>query len=317
MKKLKILVSLMVEENSYQQDQAASATEAGQQLGLDVQILYASNDAITQSQQLLNVIQASSSDSRPDAIVCQPVGTTHMQVARAAAARGIGWALINREDDYIDDLRIENKAPAFSLTVNQEEIGRTQARQMATLLPDGGLVLYIVGPSSNPVFARRTAGMESAKPGNIQILTLRAKLTEQSGFDAVKSWLCLSTARTSMVALVAGQNDNMTMGARRAFAEGLKGAELDRWSSLPYIGCDAGNTTGKEWVRKGLLTASIVLPPTAGVAVEMLAQALATKAQPPNGRQLVSVSYPEMVRLVPAVKPSEMGTGKSDHKIGR
>jgi len=313
MKKPKLLVSLIVEENTYQQDQAAAAREAGQRLGLDIQILYAENDSITQSQQLLDAIQSSSPDARPDAIVCHPVGTTLMQVARAAAARGIGWALLNREDDYIEDLRTDNKAPALSIAVNQEEIGRIQAHQMSALLPEGGVALYIVGPSSNPSFARRTAGMESVKPKNIQIITLRGKFTEQSGFDTVKSWLRLSTARTSMVALVAGQNDNMAMGARRAFAENFNGPELERWANLPYIGCDAGRTTGQEWVREGLLTASVALPPTAGVAVEMLARALETKTQPPNRKQLHSVSYPEIEKLVSPIKLlSEMSAGKNE-----
>src|SRR5712664_1930991 len=86
---MNFLVSLIMAENAYQQDQAAAASEAARRLGAHVQILYADNDAITQSQQLLNVIQSSSADSRPDAIVCHPVGTTLKQVAREAMARGM------------------------------------------------------------------------------------------------------------------------------------------------------------------------------------------------------------------------------------
>ncbi len=66
---MNFLISLIMAENAYQQDQAAAASEAARRLGAQVQILYADNDA-TQSQQLLNVIQSSSADSRPDAIVC-------------------------------------------------------------------------------------------------------------------------------------------------------------------------------------------------------------------------------------------------------
>ncbi len=86
---MNFLISLIMEENAYQQDQAAAASEAARRLGAQVRILYADNDAITQSQQLLNVIQSSSADSRPDAIVCHPVGTTLKQVAREAMARGM------------------------------------------------------------------------------------------------------------------------------------------------------------------------------------------------------------------------------------
>jgi ribose transport system substrate-binding protein len=293
---MNFLVSLIMAENAYQQDQAAAASEAARRLGAQVQILYADNDAITQSQQLLNVIQ-STPDSRPDAIVCHPVGTTLRQVAREAMARGIGWALLNREDDYLTELRNTDK-PALCVTVDQEEVGRIQGRQFAALLPTGGLVLYILGPSMNPVFKQRATGMESTKASNIQITTLRGNLTEQSGYDAVTAWLQLKTSRATLVSLVAGQNDNMAIGARKAFEEILNGEERERWSALPYTGCDASPRAGREWLRKGLLTASVFLPPTAGVAVETLVRAIQTKKQPPLRKQLAPESYPPMGSLL-------------------
>ena len=294
---MNFVISLIMAENAYQQDQAAAAKEAAGRLGAQVQILYADNDAITQSQQLLNVIQSSSADSRPDAIVCHPVGTTLKQVAREAMARGIGWALLNREDDYLTELRNTAK-PAFCVTADQEEVGRIQGRQFGALLPKGGLVLYILGPSTNPVFKQRTAGMESTKPQNIPIRTLRGNLTEQSGYDAVTSWLQLKTSRATPVSLVAGQNDNMAIGARKAFEEILSGEERERWSTLPYTGCDASPRAGQEWLRTGLLTASVFLPPTAGVAVETLVQAIQTKKQAPLRKQLAPESYPPMANLL-------------------
>ncbi len=294
---MNFLISLIMEENAYQQDQAAAASEAARRLGAQVQILYADNDAITQSQQLLNVIQSSSADSRPDAIVCHPVGTTLKQVAREAMAREIGWALLNREDDYLTELRNAAK-PAFCVTVDQEEVGRIQGRQFGVLLPWGGLVLYILGPSMNPVFKQRAAGMESTKPQNVPIRTLRGNLTEQSGHDAVTAWLQLKTSRATPVSLVAGQNDNMAIGARKAFEEILSGEERERWSTLPYTGCDASPRAGQEWLRTGLLKASVFLPPTAGVAVETMVQAIQTKKQPPLRKQLAPESYPPMGNLL-------------------
>jgi len=284
-------------ENAYQLDQAAAASEAARRVDAHVQILYADNDAITQSQQLLNVIQSSSAGSRPDAIVCHPVGTTLRQVAHEAMARGIGWALLNRKDNYLAELQRMNQPPSFCVTVDQEEVGRIQGRQFGALLAKGGHVLYILGPSTNPVFNQRTTGMESTKPRNIQITTLRGNLTEQSGHDAVTSWLKLRTSRMTPVSLVAGQNDNMAIGARKAFEETLSGEERERWSTLPYTGCDASPRAGQEWIRKGLLRASIFLPPTAGVAIETMAQAIQTKKQPHLCKQLIPASYPPVENL--------------------
>ncbi len=58
MKKFRFVVSLIVAENDYQQEQAASAREAAKRLGADIDIIYAGNDAVAQGQQLLDVIQS-------------------------------------------------------------------------------------------------------------------------------------------------------------------------------------------------------------------------------------------------------------------
>jgi ABC-type sugar transport system substrate-binding protein len=298
MTKRYFVVSLIVAENDYQQEQAAAAREAAGRLGADLDILYAGNEAIVQGQQLLKVIQ--STGRRPDGIVCHPIGTTLRQVAHEAVSAGIGWAIVNRVADYIPELVQTSKVPVFSVSVDQHEIGRIQGRQLAALLPEGGLALHIVGPTSNPAFQMRVAGMESAKPANVQMRTLPGKLTEPSGYDAVVNWLSLSTARTSPVKLVAAHNDNMAMGARRAFSERMTGAQREHWSSLPYIGCDACPGSGQKWVRQGLLTASIVLPPSAGVALEMLAKAIETRTQPPERSLLPPVPFPPLEKLAAA-----------------
>src|SRR5438105_14936814 len=101
MKKLNFLVSLTNNDNDYQQEQAAAAEKAARRLGVDVKIIHADNDAVGQSQQLLGFVQCSTG-SRPDAIVFEPAGgTAFPQVARAAAALGIGWVVLNHEVDYL------------------------------------------------------------------------------------------------------------------------------------------------------------------------------------------------------------------------
>src|ERR1039458_5159216 len=101
MKKLSFLVSLTNDDNDYQQEQAAAAEKAARRLGVDLKIINANNDAVTQSQQLLHYIQGSAS-SRPDAIVFEPAGGTGFpQVARAATAADIGWGILNHEDDHV------------------------------------------------------------------------------------------------------------------------------------------------------------------------------------------------------------------------
>ena len=104
-KKIRIVVALTTNDNDYQIEQAQSAEQAAARLGVTAEIIYADNDAISQSTQILKVVQASA-ENRPDAVVFEPVGGTALpQVARAAATAGIGWAVLNRDAAYLDELR--------------------------------------------------------------------------------------------------------------------------------------------------------------------------------------------------------------------
>ena len=86
---------------------------------------------------------------------------------------------------------------------------------MAALLGEKGSILYIEGPAGRDVAKVRTKGMLSTKPLGIDIKTLRGDWTQNSGYRAVKSWLALSTSRQLRIGMVACQNDDMAMGARR------------------------------------------------------------------------------------------------------
>src|SRR6202011_5399640 len=105
MKRLSFVVSLTNNDNDYQQEQAAAAEKAGRRLGVDVKIIHANNDALAQSQQLLHYVQ-DSAVARPDAIMFEPAGgTAFPEVARAAAAAGIGWGGVNHEVPYLLGVR--------------------------------------------------------------------------------------------------------------------------------------------------------------------------------------------------------------------
>src|SRR5579871_6161955 len=116
-KKLRIVVSLTTNDNDYQIEQASSAEQAARRLGVELQVIYADNDAINQSTQILKAIQADEQE-RPNGIVFEPVGGTALpQVAKAAVSAGIGWSVLNREANYIAELRALGKSPVFVVTV--------------------------------------------------------------------------------------------------------------------------------------------------------------------------------------------------------
>jgi ribose transport system substrate-binding protein len=297
MKKMSVLVSLTTKDNDYQQEQAAATEQPPRRLGIDLQIVFADNDAITQSQQLLKVIQATSG-VRPDAIVFEPAGGTALpQVARAAAAAGIGWVVVNRDVEYVSDLRRSYRVPIFTLTSDHEEVGRIQGQQFGALLPSGGSVLYIQGPTESLAAKQRSAGMYETKPVNIQLKIMKAQWTEESAYKTVSSWLRLSTSHETRIDVIGAQDDSMAVGARKAFQDHTTGAARDRWLSLPYTGCDGLPKTGQAWVRSGLLAATVVIPPNTGEAIDMIVQSMRTGVTPPERSTTAVSSFPALETL--------------------
>jgi ribose transport system substrate-binding protein len=302
MKRLKFLLSLTTASNDYQSEQAKAAEESAIRFGIDLKVVYADNDAINQSQQLISAVHEPPA-TRPDGILFEPVsGTGLPHVARGAVAAGIGWVVLNTDAPYIFELREKATAPIFWVSSDHLEIGRIQGRQMAAVLPHGGAVLYIQGSSEHSAATQRTTGMMEIKPDNIQLITLRAKWTEESSFRAVESWLRLSTSRKAAIGAIVAQDDSMAIGARRAFERLVDPAARAKWLSLPFLGSDGLPDTGQTWVRKGLLAATIVCPANAGQALEALARAMSkgpvTAATQPDARLLVAARpYPRVEQL--------------------
>lgn len=297
MTNLRVFVSLTTKDNDYQIEQALSAEQAARNLHIDLQLAYADNDAINQSTQILRAVQAPEA-IRPHAVVFEPVGGTALpQVAKAAASAGIGWAILNREASYVAELRKTSTAPIFSLSSDHLEIGRIQGRQIAELLPQGGAILYIQGPTENSAAKERTAGMQQTKPANIQVILLKGQWTEESAQKTVRSWLKLSTSQRATIDLIAAQDDSMAMGARKAFQELPSEFDRERWLRLPFLGCDGLPSTGQAWVRSGLLAATVFVPPNAGQAMEMLADAMQRKKPLPETALTVPASIPPLGKL--------------------
>jgi ribose transport system substrate-binding protein len=304
-KKLRFVVSLP-NENSYQHEQAAAAIDTGRGLGAEIQILYADNDAVTQSRQVLEIIQTP--DARPDAILFEPLTTTGLsRAAEAAVEAGIGWVVLNSDVDYLDRIRQGANAPAFCVTRDHSEIGRIQGRQFAALLPAGGTVLYVQGPANNSAALQRTAGMEETKPANIQVKALRSNWEEISAYQSVSAWLRLSTNRAASIGAVGCQYDGIAKGARKAFHDIADLAERDKWLRLPFTGVDGLEGEGKAWVNQGILAATVVSLTTTQVALQMLVRALQSGAQPPRRTLIDLASYPSLEALSAKAKSATVG----------
>ncbi len=307
MNPLRIVVSLITEDNDYQMEQAVAAEEAARKMGVGLDVLYADGDSIQQSQQILKFVQ-SSPDQRPDGIIVEPVGATALpQVARAAAASGIAWVVLNRELAYIKDLRGNFSVPIFTVASDHLEIGRIQAKQLAALLPNGGSVLYIQGPSETDACKLRTHGLNQNKAPGIQLKMMKANWTEAGAYNAVTAWLRLSTSQQAHIDVIAAQNDAMAAGAKKAFQQfSSQGQGRNRWIEAPFIGVDGVPTTGQAWVKNGMLTATVIAPPLAGIALEMVTRAIQTGTTPPEFTLIAPESFPGLDALVAKAKTTPL-----------
>jgi ribose transport system substrate-binding protein len=296
MKKLRFLVSLITKDNDYQIEQANVATETARRLGHDIEIIFAGNDPINQSQQLLTIIQ--SPGNHPDAVLIEPVGGTGLpHVAKAAVSAGMGWVVLNRDVDYIPELRRVAHAPVFGVSTDHLEIGRIQGRHVAALTPIGGTVVYIHGPSTSSAVRQRTIGMQEAKPEATKIIVLRGQWTEESSRRAVSAWMLLSTSQKTPIDMIAAQNDDMAMGARKAIQDHTNVAVREKWLSLPFTGVDGLPNTGQDYVRRGLLAATVITPAITALALEALVGGFQKGSQPAELIMSVPVSFPSIADL--------------------
>jgi len=292
--KARVIVSLLTSAQEFQLMQAADARAAGQRMGLEVEVVFAENNAIQQIQQLYSFIHAPE-DSRPAALLVEAVSSEGMErVARNAVKAGIGWVVQQWKTDYLAALRAQHpKVPIVSVAVDEEEIGTIQARQVRALLPQGGGILVVQGPIDSTTATRRHDGLVSGLRGSgIEIRTaLRGDWTARSAEAAVTSWLRLKSSEGTRIDAVVGQNDSMASGARAAIR-----ASRNDWSRLPFTGCDGLPEGGRRMVAAGELTATLLKPTTTGAAVELVARTLRGAPAPPEV-VLHAVSHPPLETL--------------------
>jgi ABC-type sugar transport system substrate-binding protein len=302
MKKLKVALSLITRDNDYQQEQAKAADAVAQQHNVELEIVYADSNSVTQSSQILDLIHRYK--SQLNAILVEPAGGTEFpQVGRAAVTAGIAWVVLNRDASSLVDLRRDFPTPAFAVSSDHKQVGRIQAQQLAAILPREATVLYIQGPASSLAAHNRLVGIEEAQsPGMTLKILKSANWTEDGGFRATSSWLRLTTSQNEPIAAVAGQNDSIAIGARKAFEDAKLVLPGGPWSQLPFLGVDGLPRTGQAFVNRGALVATVVVPAVAGPALEAVVRAVTTQSKPPELQLIPSYSYPaiESLRPIPA-----------------
>jgi ribose transport system substrate-binding protein len=295
MKRLRIVVSLP-NDNAYQTEQKAVARSTAQRLGLDLQVIQAADDSTTQSQQLLKIVE-SSAEARPNAFLVEPLSVTGLRrVAEAAVAKGIAWVMSNSEVDYIQQLRKSPSVPVFTVTQGQREIGQLQGKQLAALLPQGGSVLYIEGPSTSSVAIQRRDGMDSSKSRNIRITTIHSNWNEESAYQITSTRLQLASSRGENFDLVATQSHELALGARKAFRNIDNPEQREKWLGMRFIASGIAGQV-KPLVDGGVLAAAVMTSVTMELALKLLVRAIETQVQPAERNVVEATSYPDLEKM--------------------
>lgn len=285
----RLVVCLTSEEQEYQTLQGEDAREAGRRLGVEIDVLFAEDNAVKQIQQIFGFVHAPEGERPAALLVHTRVADGLERVARNAAKAGIGWLLLNRTASYLDALRSEHRGLAIAaVTTDHVEVGRIHARQLARLCPEGAPVLYVQGPADAPSAAQRLEGFEEAthaRPREIKVVN--GDWSSTGAEKAIAAWLRLRTAGLFAPQAVVCQNDNMARGARKAL-EALR----PQWARLPFLGCDGLPRGGRLDVDEGRLAGTVVIPSCAAPAVELAVAWMRTAAVPPGRTVLAPFAYP-------------------------
>jgi ABC-type sugar transport system substrate-binding protein len=291
-------------KNDYQEQTREDFLATAPAHGFTVEIVNADNDADRQLRQIRDFIRRPG--KRPLAIFVTPVRESGLLGAAYEAARlGVGWVVLNRSSDYLRELRDQfPKPPVFCVNPDQTQIGRIQGKQFKLLLPKGGELLYLRGPPTTSSAQKRWIGVEQEIEGSaIKMFTLNADWSGDGAEHATKKWLQGFRDRPLPNCIVGGQNDEMAVGAKKALREEAERTGRPEIRSIPVTGCDGSPRYGRRLVDEGEIAATVVIPPTAGRAIEELVSALGGKKILPVEVVLGVSSYPALEVLGSSNQP--------------
>jgi ABC-type sugar transport system substrate-binding protein len=280
----RIALFLANPDNDYMQALRNEAEAAAARAGFELEVAFAGADpgkiSIEQPQQIYRAINRDPA-VRPVAVIVFPLLDVAHTVKEVVAAR-VGVIVLNRLPPFVEELRNANPGvPIFAVSSDQVQAGRVQGRQLRTLLPEGGLVLGVLGNPLASSTSDRANGLRQVIDGSaIRLTTVNGDWGAASGEDVVTKWLRQPWNKEKLAA-IACQNDAMAMGARKATRQLAAETAYGYLQRIPILGIDGSPHFGLKLVESGDLTATVVNPLVTRHAIEQLARALKGEAVPP------------------------------------
>ena len=234
----RIVVSLTSADQEYQALQGEDAREAGRRLGVDVEVLFAEDNAVLQIQQLFRFVHAPEGE-RPAALLVHTRVRRRPRAGRPQRRPGRRRlvpaqphrTLRRRPAERVPDDSRSRRSPPTTL-----EIGRIHARQLERLCPDGSprpLRAGARGDARGPAASRGLRGGACAG-GSYDLKVVNGEWTAASAEKAITAWLRLQDlgplpARGRRLP----ERQHGARGAQKP-SSGLR----PEWGRVPFLGCD-------------------------------------------------------------------------------
>jgi len=295
MQRGRIALYLTEATNHYQQLLKADAGSAAARAGYGLDVSFCHLGAVRQIQQIHAAIHQPPGN-RPRAILVMPAreGTLRDE-ARDAARASIAWVVLNRRGSFLEDLPHEFPAvPIFTVTPDDEAIGRIQGRQLRATLRSSSRALLVRGSATTATAVDREASLRDVLDGSgIELEVLDGGWTLDGAKKALETQLRAPGAGRERIDAIVCQNDEMAVGVSRALE--IAAGELERPELLRIrvLGCDGLPNEGQRHVEEGRFASTVLVPSTTGPAIDLLARALEDGIRPPPEVLLPCAPFPE------------------------
>jgi len=283
-------------DNDYQRRLKEVAQHEAEQHSFKLVVESAQFDTARQVAQIRAAIKKAAATNLAAILVSGVQDEELRPVACEAAEAGVDWALLN-EGAFIDDVRSKypNRA-IFAVASDQVEIGRIHAQQVHALLGDSGRVLCVTGHLRNLSAVQRLDGLRQGLASGFEIVELNGDWTSERARMAVAKWSSGIASQADLPGMFVAHNDEMALGVRQALRD------FDSQRSLPVggapiTGCDGSQTFGQRLVREGRLKATVIMPPSSGLAIEWIARVRKDGELPPVRVKLPVTSFPDLSSL--------------------
>jgi hypothetical protein len=153
------------------------------------------------------------------------------------------------------------------------------------------------GPAMNALATKRFEGIDSAKPPNVELKSVKVQATAESSYHAVRSWLGFATVRPEGTQMIVSQNADFILGAKKAFETDTSPADRPKWLGLPCAGAGVPSQV-KPLVDQGVFRAAVMTPLTMDTAIDMLVRAIKEGTQPQEKTFIEAHSHPSLEDLV-------------------